>query len=451
MATPARAFDPSISADAMPYPSAARAWSALAVLSIAYMFSFIDRFVLSLMVEPIKRDLALSDLQISLLQGLSFALFYTLAGLPVGRLVDSRSRIGIVAVGVAVWSLMTAACGLASRFWHLFLARIGVGVGEAALVPAAYSLITDFFPKQRHGLAMSVFSLGTSLGAGLAFIVGGYAIQLITAAGSRTFPIVGTLDPWQLTFVYVGLPGLAVAALALLVGEPPRRGDVNAQSIPIKEVLAHFRKRARVITLHHISMGLAGIGTFAMMSWTPTMLIRTRGWTPGEAGLALGGAILIAGTIGVVAAGWIGDRLVQRGRAHGQLMVCALAMAIGAVGAATFPIQQSTPWLLAAFLLAMLGGYMIVGCSAAALQQLVPNRMRGQASAVYLLVTNLIGLGFGPTVVALLTEHVFRDPAALPWSLAISAGTAYVASLIGFLSVLRPFERTVQAEQGTAA
>ncbi len=440
--------DSAIAADAMPYPSAARAWSALAVLSLAYMFSFIDRFVLSLMVDPIKHDLALSDVQISLLQGLSFALFYTLAGLPVGRMVDSRSRIGIVAIGIAVWSLMTAVCGLASRFWHLFAARIGVGVGEATLVPAAYSLITDFFPKRRLGLAMSVFSLGTSLGAGLAFIVGGYAIQLISAAGSRTLPLVGTLEPWQLTFLYVGLPGLLVALLALLIGEPARRGATH-NAIPIRDVIAYLRRHARTIGLHHLAMGFAGIGTFAIMSWTPTFLIRVRGWTPGEAGLVLGGGILLAGTVAVVTGGWMGDRLVQRGRASGQLIVCTVAMIIGAVGAATFPLQQATTWMVAAFLLAMLGGYMIVGCAAAALQQIVPNRMRGQASALYLLVINLIGLGCGPTVVALLTDHVFRDPAALPWSLAISAGCAYTASLLVFLVALRPFANTVRLTQAT--
>src|SRR5690606_26048234 len=258
----------------------------------------------SLLVEPIKRDLELSDFQISLLQGFSFALFYTLAGIPIGRLVDATKRVNVIAIGIALWSLMTAMCALSQRYWHLFLARAGVGVGEASLSPSAYSLITDMFPRHRLGLALGIFSSGASVGAGLALIIGGYAVSAISASGARTIPLVGELQPWQLTFLYVGLPGLLVALVAWLIPEPPRRltaakAEATRKSVPFRDVVAHFRQHAETITLHHLAMSFGGMASYGIMAWAPVMLMRTHGWTPQEAGMAIGASVLVAGTLGV--------------------------------------------------------------------------------------------------------------------------------------------------------
>ena len=191
-----------------PYPAPARAWVTVTILMLAYVLSFIDRQILNLLVGPIRRDLAISDTEMSLLMGFSFALFYTLCGIPLGRLADRTSRRGLIAAGVLVWSAMTAACGLARHYWHFLFARVGVGAGEAALSPAAYSLIADSFPPERRATAISVYSMGIYVGSGLAFLLGGVVIQFASAQGDMTLPLVGTIRPWQLIFLLLGVVGV---------------------------------------------------------------------------------------------------------------------------------------------------------------------------------------------------------------------------------------------------
>ena len=190
------------------YPSSARAWATVAILMVAYVLSFVDRQILNLLVEPIRRDLAINDTQMSLLMGLSFALFYTVCGIPLGRVADTRSRRGLIAVGILFWSAATAACGMAKMYWQFLLCRIGVGVGEAALSPAAYSLIADSFPAERRATAISVYSMGVYLGSGLAFLVGGLVIQFASAQGDVTLPVLGEVRPWQLIFLILGVAGV---------------------------------------------------------------------------------------------------------------------------------------------------------------------------------------------------------------------------------------------------
>jgi MFS family permease len=206
------------------YPSVGYAWYVVAVLTLAYVVSFIDRQILGLLVEPIQRDLGIGEKQISLLMGLTFAVFYTLFGVPLGRLADTRSRRTIIAAGIGVWSLMTAGCGLAKHFWQLALFRVGVGVGEAALSPSAYSLIADYFRPERRSTAMSVYSMGIFVGSGLAFIVGGMVAQFSAAQESYVLPLIGGIRSWQLVFLIVGFPGLAVALLLYTIREPTRKG-----------------------------------------------------------------------------------------------------------------------------------------------------------------------------------------------------------------------------------
>ena len=216
--------------DDTPWPSSTMAWYAVAVLFVAYTFSFADRIILSLLVQPIKQDLALSDTKISLLHGFAFAIFYTLMGIPIGRLADRYSRRAIAAAGIAVWSFMTAVCGIARGYWELFSARVGVGVGEAALSPAAFSMIADLFPPQKLGRALSVYTMGAFVGAGLAFIIGGAVIQSITSSPEMTLPIVGTIRSWQAAFFIVGLPGHGDAVCRFEMVAP---GDAQTQHLDI--------------------------------------------------------------------------------------------------------------------------------------------------------------------------------------------------------------------------
>ena len=218
-------IEPPVEAPALElYPSSGYAWYVVGVLTVAYVFSFIDRQVLNLMVGPIQKDLGINDLQMSLLMGPSFAVFYTLFGIPLGRLADTRSRRAIISVGVAVWSIMTAGCGLTRTFWQLAVMRMGVGVGEASLSPSAYSLISDYFRPERRSTAMSVYSMGIYIGSGLAFLVGGFIIQLAAGTETTAVPWIGPVRSWQLVFLLVGLPGLLISLLLLTVREPVRKG-----------------------------------------------------------------------------------------------------------------------------------------------------------------------------------------------------------------------------------
>src|SRR5580698_8597174 len=204
------------------------AWYVVIVLTALYMLSFVDRTILGLLVGSIKRDLGISDTRIGLLQGLSFALFYTVMGLPLGRLADTRSRRNLIAGGVVVWSLFTSACAIAKSFWSLFFTRIGVGVGEAGLSPAAYSLISDYFPPDKLGVAISVYYMGVFLGSSLALLVGGVVVDIMSRVHTVTLPLIGTIASWRVTFLVVGLPGLLFALLVYTIKEPLRRNMLKS-------------------------------------------------------------------------------------------------------------------------------------------------------------------------------------------------------------------------------
>ena len=441
----------------MPYPRPAIAWFAVSVLMLAYMFSFIDRLILSLLVEPIEADLKISDVQVSLLQGLTFALFYTIAGIPVGRLVDSHKRTNIICIGIVLWSLMTAITALANKYWQLFVTRAGVGIGEAALLPAAYSMIPDLFASNRRGLALGIFSAGSSIGAGLALIVGGYAIGIVNEAGPKTLPLLGTLEPWRLTFLYVGLPGLLVAILIKMVPEPKRqlesidRQGARSSAIPLKEVLAHYKKNAAAITLHHLGMSFSAMAAYGIMAWAPVMLMRTQAWTPQQAGFSIGASIGIAGTLGVIGGGWLGDLLRHRGQVNGRINTAVLAMILAAIGAAVYPTQDSMMAIVAFFMLTMLGAFMVIGAGTAAMIDIMPNRLRGQATAVYLVVVSLAGVGLGPTIVAMFTDYVFGDPLLVDKSLFVVSPTCFAIAAACFWAARVPFAKAHRNPSSEAA
>jgi MFS family permease len=366
-------------------------------------------------------------------------------GVPIARLADQHNRKAIIATGVAVWSAMTVLCGAARNFWQLFLARVGVGVGEATLSPAAFSIMADYFPKHKLARAFSVYFMGVYFGAGLALIIGGVVVRLVTDAGAVTLPVLGEIHPWQLTFFCVGLLGLPIFLLILTVREPVRRGlkaagvpeGVNASSLPV--LLAFLRANARLVVFHFLACSMFGIGIIGYLVWTPTLFVRTWGWEASTIGLAYGAILFTLGTAGVYAGGVVADWLERRG--HRDAMLRAICYG----GIVTVPIAVATP-LASNVWLALVGlaitSFMLAfpqGLPAAALQVITPNPLRAQVSALYFLVSNLIVIGLGPTVVALVTDYGFGDPMRLRYSMAIVSATAIPIGVALAWLALKPY------------
>lgn len=397
------------------WPSPARGWWAVCVLTLAYVVSFVDRSILSLLIEPVRLDLALSDTQIALVQGLAFAIFYSLMGLPLGWLADRYSRRAIIVAGLAVWCLATAGSGLAGGFLALFMARLFVGAGEAALSPAAMSMLSDLFPPERRGAPIGVYTMSAALGSGLAMIVGGAVIQAVSRQPMVSMPLLGEVKPWQATFMVVGLAGLALVPMLATVGEPRRRRTPQEarHGTPGSGMLAFLIEHRGFYACHYLGVGLLSALVYAVPSWTPVMFMRVHGWTAAETGLRYGLAMLIFGGAGPVLSGWLASRLFRRGvpAASVKIVVAGCLLVVPFTAIACF---TENPWLA----IAMLGPgsmFLTVPMSTAmlAVQEVTPHRLRAQFSALYYVFSSIIGLSVGPLAVALLTERAFGRPDAV--------------------------------------
>lgn len=438
------------------YVSPQRAWYLVGVLVLAYTFSFIDRQILGLLVAPIKRDLGINDFQVGLLGGLAFALFYTFMGLPIGRLADRASRRNIIVVGIVIWSIMTAACGLAKNFWYLFLARMGVGVGEAALSPPAYSLIADTFPPDKLGRALSVYSMGIFIGSALAYIVGAGVVQAVDTAPPVMLPVFGEIHAWQLTFFIVGLPGILVALLMLTVREPARRGvkmtrradgTQGTDSLPLREVLSFVWKNRKTYAAHFGGFALLSVFGYGTALWIPEFIRRSYGWEIYDAGYAYGVIILIFGIGGVFFGGWFCDRMRRKGRSDAYMrgtMMAAIALAPCAM---LFPLVGAIEMTLLLLAATVFFSAMPTGVAAAALQAITPNQMRAQVSALYLFTVNLIGMGVGPGLVGFFTDFVFEDTAKLNLSIALTAGITIPFAAILLIWGLKHFRNSIERSE----
>ena len=426
-------------------------WYTVGVLTVAYVFSFIDRSILTLLVGPIRADLGISDTQISLLHGLAFAIFYTFLGIPIASLADRHNRRNLIAVGVAFWSLATAACGLTRNFWQLFLARVGVGVGEAALSPAAYSMIADSFPPEKLGRALSVYTLGAIAGIGFALIIGGAVIGSVASASDVTLPIVGAVRPWQLVFFIVGLPGLLVALWILTLREPARQSVARGEAAGFRTLLPWMRAHWQAYGAHLAGFALLGIVLNSLTAWTPSHFIRTFGVSPGESGFWLGSLIAIFGTAGIFAGGWWSDRAQRLGRPDGPMR----AGVISAVGSMLFgvvaPLAGSLELALALYAPLLFFSTFAYGAAPAAVQIMTPAPVRAVASAIYLFCLNFVGMGLGPLMTAAVTDYVFGNDLAVGRSLSLVVGVSAGLSALLLARGCRPFRATVKVpyRQGT--
>jgi MFS family permease len=397
----------------------------VSVFAVVLMLNFLDRGILTLLVEPIKKDLQLSDQQIALVIGFAFVCFYVLLGLPIARLVDSKSRRLIVAIGVATWSLATAACGLARSFGGLFLARVGVGVGEACNGPATFSMLADFFPPRLLPRAIAVLNLGFVVGTGVALVVGGTVIHFL-ATTDRVLPLIGTVKPWQLTFMIVGIPGVLVALLLTTVKEPPRRGRLDSASsgehepIPVRAVGRFLHENRRTYFPMFLGLAFNSVLSFGNQSWVPTFFVRTFGWSAAEAGIINGIIICCTAPIGLFAGSTLAEWFAKKGHADANLRVVLISMLIHIPGYVIAPLVDDAHLAMALVGFNFMVGMLAPGPQNAALQIITPNEMRGQVTALFLFIFNFIGYGLGPSVVAFLTVHFFGD-ANLRYSLSVAS------------------------------
>ena len=416
------------------YPPARRAWFALLAVSLAYVVSFIDRQAISLLAEPIRRDLGLTDMQLGLLQGFAFATVYVLAGLPIGRWVDQYNRRNIIVVGVLFWSLMTGACGLAGSFVVLLLCRAGVGVGEAALSPAAYSQMSDYFRPGQLPAAMSIYSLAPAIGSGLAFLLGGALLSMAGGAHHIDFLFFSDVRPWQATFLVLGLLGLPLALLLLCVQEPQRRGRAGVapgSGASFRQTLQFLRSHADSVGAQLAGMALIGLVSYGVMTWYPTMIVRTHGEDVGRVGMVLGPLMIAGSIVGNLAGAWGATILARRGHRAPYVKWVAIAAFGTTIVGVLAPLIPSLTGTYAAVAVMAIMTTTWNGPAMAALHLAVPNGMRGQMTAIALLCMNLIGLSLGPMAVAALTQYVFADPQSLRYSLAIvSAAAGAVATIM---------------------
>jgi MFS family permease len=426
-------------------PSLRYAWYVVGVLLLAYISSFIDRQILSLLVKPIKASFGITDTQMGILMGLSFAVLYTLVGIPIGLMADRMNRKRIISWGILVWSIMTVFCGVAGSYSLFFLARVGVGIGEAALSPAAYSIISDYFPKKKLATALSVYNMGIYLGSGLSILIGA-ALRTMIGKENVILPLIGEVFSWQMIFFYIGFPGILLVFLVQTIKEPKR---VEFESVKetveissFKEIMAYFKANSRTFLYLNFSMAFMSLATYAGVYWIPTMLNRVHGWADTKAGVTFGLLVTVFSTLGVITGGRYADYLTKNGVVQAKMLSGFRGMLVAIFCTLGLVISDIN------FGIYFIAGYCFFssfpfGSATAAIQEIAPNKMRAIFSAFFLFVVNIIGLGFGPLIVGFLNDSIFNDPNQIHYSIFIAQVIGCSLSALCLYLGLKPFIKSV--------
>lgn len=441
------------------WPRPAYAWYGVIVLLVAYGFAILDRTAIGLLVDSIKQDLQVTDSQMGLLQGLAFAICYTTFGIPIGFLADRWKRKPLLAIGIAVWSAATILCGTARSFGVLFLARVGVGVGEASVTPASSSLIADYFPPERRARAYGVWMLGSSLGTGMASLFAAGAIVLSDHLHAAGTPWAADFKTWQITFFLIGAPGLLVALLfALTVREPVRQGvrlaadgSPLATGVSMKPLWTVMKanRRAYIALMGGAVLNVTAI--YAQIGWMPALFMRVHHWSPAKVG-AVGGLIAFpVAMCGAIVAGWTMSYLTSKGRNDAPILMTmgdAVSRLLLGVAACLAPRPEIT---VALNVIAGVTSTWSYASAMTGLNSITPNELRGQVAALYTLFTGLISMTLGSFIVGFLSDQVFQGPTGVAFSLATTyAGCSILALLIlipGRKFYATAEERTRVAEQ----
>lgn len=406
--------------DRQRFPAYSTAIKGLVGLMIACFFSFLDRQILNLLVQPIKHDLAISDTQIGVLQGIAFAVSYSIMALPFGWLADRFNRARLVCFGLTIWSFATLGMAFSENFGQMVAARILIGAGEAALMPAAYSMLADYFPPLQRGRAYAVFMSAVFLGNGGALLAGGFLLGTLPDAALVRLPVLGEVAVWRAAFIGVSLPGLLLVwPLLSMIEEPtrqvhaPAKGTSSTAAGMIAYVARHRMAFFMILGTHSL---FALIG-YATQSWAPTLLIRNHDLGPSVAGLYAGLALLMPGIIAVPIGGILGDRWVAAGRRGGRLPLIYYYWIASVPSLLLFFLAANMRWALAGFLVFSLLTSITFVSTSAVLQDMVPAHLRGQATALWYLVTGTLGNGLGPVVIGAMNDHLFHSEDALHYSL----------------------------------
>lgn len=441
-----------ISINTVQEPGLGRAWFTVAALSLASIISYVDRQIINLMIDPIKADLGISDFQISLLQGFSFALLYAVLAVPLAWISDRHNRKWVILFGLVCWTSATFSSGLAMGFAMLFAARMAVGFGEATLAPAGMSMISDYFSRERLPAAIGVFTGSGFIGSGLALVIGGYIYAQLEAVGPMALPF-GTFQPWQLTFMAVALLSGPLFFLLLLVREPARRDDSVAlatdDSPPALEIFIFLKANGRVFFPLFFGFSCFAAAQFGLGAWAPSYFIRIHGWDQLQVGQYFGPVVMFAGLAGVVGGGVVAERWLARGIGDATLRLPAIAICAAIPVAIAFPLMPTAMSALAMLALLLFLGTIPFGAGVATFPLITPNRMRAQVVAVYLLIANLLGYSAGPVLIAGLTDGVFADPNAIDRSLAIAPPAIMVVGILFILSALKPYRSMMAARAPT--
>lgn len=425
-------------------------WYMVILLTTAQIVSYIDRFLPSLLIGPIKGDLGLTDFQVGLLLGPAFGVFYVLMGLPIGWMADRYNRRGILAAGITIWCSMTALASLAKGFPTLFATRLGVGLGEAALAPCTVSLISDRFPREKRARALSMFMSGTFLGAGAAFLLGGPLVHAVAGLPGVVLPLLGELKPWQMSFLIVGLPGLLLAALMFTFSEPARQERVVDAESGLDGAKASIPQAVRFILKRWRAFGVLFVGSAAVVTmgslafWNASLFDRSFGWNVRDVGIATGLMFLTGGPIGTALGVWLTNRWIKAGRKDATMRALLCGLFVAVPGFAVYPVMPTAELAIAALFVAFVGQAMAAAAGPASLSLLAPGQIKSQATAIYYLVISISGQLIGPPPVGWMTD-MFGDPSKLGWAMTIEAATVGGAALVILCFGLPAYRKGVEA------
>lgn len=431
------------------YPRASLAWYALFVFIIAATLAFVDKSIITLLVAPIRQSLGVSDTGISLLQGLSFVLLYSVMGIPSGYLVDRMQRRKLLSAGIALWSVTTILCGFANTFAELFIARVGVGIGEAILMPAVFSLLADFFPSTQRGRANGIFTISTFAGGQGAFIIGGLVLKYFHGA-DFDWPLLGMLPPWKSAFIAVGIPGLMVALLVLTIQEPARqqlalKPAATAVAAAGESLGAYLKVRRALWLTIFGTFSLCAFSSYAVLSWIPTFFARKYGLPPASAGVLIGSFVMPGGILGCLVSGFLSDWLKAHNVYGSRMLIFVGSWFITIPCIAALPFLADYHMALLACGLFGFANAMAVASMPSVLQDVTRNQMRGKITAVHLLLVSIFGMALGPTATALVTDLVFKNDQGLIYAIAVTPLPAMVLGLVLTLYGMKFYQREMVA------